>query len=74
MRRKFRPDMDSAERQSEARDWAAERAVPVQAALETVGLLKPGTLIPKLPPTILADAERRAKLATAPMGALAISP
>jgi predicted O-methyltransferase YrrM len=60
--------MDSAERQSEAREWAAERAVPVQAALETVGLLKRGILIPELPPTMLAEAERRANLATAPMG------
>jgi predicted O-methyltransferase YrrM len=61
-------DMDSPERQSEARAWAAERAIQVQAALETIGLHKSGSSIPELPPALLAEAERLARLATAPMG------
>jgi predicted O-methyltransferase YrrM len=67
-RRKFMRDMDSSEQQSKAREWAAERAVPVQAALEAVGLLKEGGPVPELSPALLAEAERLAKLATAPMG------
>jgi predicted O-methyltransferase YrrM len=68
VRRKFMRDMDSSEQQSKAREWAAGRAVPVQAALEAVGLLKEGGPIPEVSPALLAEAERLAKLATAPMG------
>ena len=68
VRRKFMRDMDDPGRQSEARRWATERAVSVQAALEAVGLLREGTPLPELSPALLAEAERLAKLATAPMG------
>ena len=68
VRRKFMRDMDSPEQLSKARQWAAERAVSVQAALEAVGLLKQGGSIPEVSPALLAEAERLAKLATAPMG------
>ena len=68
VRRKLMRDMDGPERQLEATRWAAERAVPVQAALETVGVLKHGTSLPELSPALLAEAARLAKLATAPMG------
>src|SRR5947209_13168435 len=67
-RRKFMRDMDSFEQQSKAREWAAERAEPVQAALEAIGLLNEGRPIPEVSPALLTEAERLAKLATAPMG------
>jgi predicted O-methyltransferase YrrM len=68
VRRKLMRDMDGPDQQSEATRWAAERAVPVQAALEAVGMLKQGMSLPQLSPALLAEAERLAKLATAPMG------
>jgi predicted O-methyltransferase YrrM len=67
-RRKFMRNMDSSERRSKAGEWAAERAVPVKAALAAVGLLKQGAAIPKLSPKILAKAERLAKRSTVEMG------
>jgi predicted O-methyltransferase YrrM len=68
VRRKLMRNMDAPEKQSEARRWAAERAVPVRAVLEAVGLLKEGTSLPELSPALLTEAERLAKLATVAMG------
>ena len=68
VRRKLMRDMDSPDHLSKAREWAAERAVSVSAALEAVGLLKHGGSFPQVSPALLAEAERLAKLATVPMG------
>jgi len=68
VRRKLIRNMDGPEWQLEARRWAEERAAPVQAALEAVGLLKQGKSLPDLSPALLAESERLAKLATAPIG------
>jgi len=69
VRLKFRSDMDSPERRLGARQWAADRAVPVKEALETVGLLRqPTEQIPELSPAILKEAEERAQLSPLQMG------
>jgi predicted O-methyltransferase YrrM len=68
LRRKFMRDMDSLEQRSKATAWAAERAVPVNSALEAVGLMKAGEPVPELSPATLADAEGLARLVTTPMG------
>jgi predicted O-methyltransferase YrrM len=71
VRRKFMPDMDGAEQQTKATEWAAQRAVPVNVALSAVGLLKQGKPLPKLSRKVLAEAERLAKRATVEMGGAA---
>ena len=69
LRLKFLPDMDSPERRLGARNWAAERAMPVKDALATVGLLQQRSQqIPELSPAILAEAEERAQLSPLQMG------
>jgi predicted O-methyltransferase YrrM len=60
--------MDSPDRRANAGRWAAERAVSVEEALRSVGLLKRGARLPKLSPVILAEAEALAKRATVEMG------
>jgi predicted O-methyltransferase YrrM len=68
VRRKLMRDMDGADGRAKATEWAAERAVPVKAALEAVELLQKGAPLPKLSPSILAEAEALAKRATVEMG------
>jgi predicted O-methyltransferase YrrM len=68
VRLKLVPNMDSPDRRANAGRWAAERAVSVEEALRSVGLLKRGARLPKLSPVILAEAEALAKRATVEMG------
>jgi predicted O-methyltransferase YrrM len=68
VRLKFVRDMDSPERRAKAGEWAAERAVPREAALESIGLLGRGNSMPELSPASLAQAEERARRATVEMG------
>jgi predicted O-methyltransferase YrrM len=53
----------------QATDWAAERAVSAQEALERVGIYQPTVdPFPQLPETLVEDAERRADTAQVAMG------
>ena len=66
-RRKFRRPKDTRACVEAATRWAAERAVPVPAALEKVGLARQHD-IPELDKGLLSEAERRAKNASVQMG------
>ena len=66
--RKLSPDFDSTDCRKRAREWAAQRAVPVAEALQAIALANIGQDIPKLPAGILNDAHQRAAACPLTMG------
>jgi predicted O-methyltransferase YrrM len=67
-RRKWRPDHDGPAEASRARGWAAERAVPLVDVLATMGLATPETALPRLPASLIKEAQDRAARSLVKMG------
>ncbi|HSF94526.1 MAG TPA: class I SAM-dependent methyltransferase [Thermohalobaculum sp.] len=57
--RKVLPDKDRPELRAAARAWASERAVSIDDALATIGLLPPDQAAPRLADSVIEVAERR---------------
>lgn len=68
-RRKFAPSADTTTHRDEGTRWAAERAVPIRAALASVGLHPlDGDALPALPSALKQEAEALAQSASVLMG------
>jgi predicted O-methyltransferase YrrM len=67
-RRKLAADHDSAPQARAATEWAVARAVPVEAALATVGLAREADPVPAMPPELLSEGSRRAEKSAVQMG------
>lgn len=66
--RKVRPDRDTPALARAARDWAAERAVSVDKALESVGLIANGAEVPRLSSELMEAAKASAAQSKVKMG------
>jgi predicted O-methyltransferase YrrM len=67
--RKFRTSGDTPDHQAHATRWAAERAVPVDAALQAVGIRPADAAeFPRLPQALKDEAHRLASAASVSMG------
>lgn len=66
--RKVTPQRDTPAERALASRWAAERAVDVATALETVGLAIPAAGVPRLPQVLRAEAAQLANMARVRMG------
>lgn len=66
--RKFQFDHDSPDLRQKARDWADERAVTVQEALQAIGLISHAEAPPELSAGLVEEASARTEQSTVRMG------